>query len=91
MNETKDGKNRTCLLWPALLACLLIAGCAWERSYFQFDSNNRLPFFGLEFRWPPTAQVDRPREDADKDVDDDESAAAAKSNRRLTIRAQSLR
>ncbi|MDA0834376.1 MAG: hypothetical protein O2955_10495 [Planctomycetota bacterium] len=91
MNRHRDFRYRRLRSIAMVMVCLLVAGCTWDRSYFQFDSNNRLPFFGLEFRWPPTAQVDRPHEETPSAIDDEATDDSANQKRRLTIRAQSQR
>ncbi len=79
---------KPCRLFHLMLCGWLLAicgtGCSWDRSYFQFDSNYRMPFFGLEFSLPPTAQNDRTT-----DRQDLQSPATVNSQRK--IRAQTPR
>ncbi|MFN0199043.1 MAG: hypothetical protein ACKVT0_20025 [Planctomycetaceae bacterium] len=83
MSSQKPGRliHLTLFGWMLAICC---TGCRWDRSYFQFDSNSQIPFFGLEFRLPPTAQSDRSE-------DQEFSQTPAKTVPQPKIRAQSLR
>ncbi len=41
-----SGPHTVCLL--ALLALAAFSGCQFNRSFFQMDSNSRVPFFGFD-------------------------------------------
>jgi hypothetical protein len=50
------GPIRRCVLAVPVLALLLAgsSGCQLNRSFFQMDSNSRVPFFGVDLapKWP---------------------------------------
>lgn len=95
MNCRPRHRRPACLLLSLWSLTLVgTSGCQLNRSFFQMDSNSRVPFFAVDLapKWPKrTSSVDgvsRLQSESDAgDADDVPKTPNAASDRRLTVPA----